>query len=171
MLAYSLRRLVSSHNYLKVSPTDMIRNVACLMPAHHTSAALVVDLGGRLAGLITERDIVEKAVGIYRNVDRTTVGEIMKRDPITIDINQTHSDAMNMMTTHGLRTLPVLEDGLPAGIVDIRDLYKLVYDMLEQEIKSKNSLLSYCYGDSYSCSNEYTDDGNTWRSALRKSGE
>ena len=144
-----LRDLVQDHKYLKVSPTDLISNVACLMPAHHTSAAAVMSEDEKLIGIITEQDIVEKAVGVYRNVDETKVEDIMTPDPVTISIDAPLNEALKLLTQHGFRTLPVMDGKKVAGIVDIRDLYEALRIMLEEEIKFKEGLMAYAYGDTY----------------------
>ncbi len=144
-----LRQLVSQHTYLSVSPDDMIRDVACQMPANHSSAAVVLNDKKELIGIITEQDIVEKAVGVRRNVDETTVREIMTPNPVTISIDAPPTEALLLLTNNGFKTLPVMEGNTVVGIVDIRDLYKVLHHLLEEEVSFKNAILNYAYGDSY----------------------
>ena len=144
-----LHDLVAQYEYLKVSPRDKIRDVAVLMPEHHTSSAAVLDEQGKLIGIVTEQDIVEKAIAVRRNVDATTVEQIMTCDPVTISINSPFTEALQLMTQNGFRTLPVIDGDHVAGIVDIRDLYEALSTLLEEEIGFKNGLISYSWGEEY----------------------
>lgn len=144
-----LRQLVARQKHLEVSPDDLIRKVASQMPASHSSAAVVLDKNNKLVGIITEQDIIEKAVAVSRNVDETTVKEIMTNKPVTIDIDAPLTKALKLLTTHGFRNLPVMEGDTVVGIVDIRDLYQVLNKLLEEEVSFKNAILNYAYGDSY----------------------
>ncbi len=144
-----LRQLVARQKHLAVSPNDLIRKVASQMPANHSSAAVVLDDNNKLIGIITEQDIIERAVAVRQNVDETTVKEIMTADPVTIDIDAPLTKALQLLTTHGFRALPVLEGNTVVGIVDIRDLYQVLNQILEEEMSFKNAILNYAYGDSY----------------------
>lgn len=119
------------------------------MPNHHTSSALVIDEEGDLAGLLTERDIIKKSIGVHKNVDETTVAEIMVKRPTTIDINATLNEALKVFTSSGYRTLPIMNDAKPIGILDIRDLYSALNDILEKEVSFKNALMGYVYEENY----------------------
>jgi CBS domain-containing protein len=106
------------------------------MPEHRTGAAAVLDDKGRLVGIMTERDIVQRAVGVFRNVDETIVDKIMTRHP----------------TSKGFRHLPVMDGKKVIGILDIRDLYDAMADTLNNTIQKNEAMLSYAYGTPYSAS-------------------
>ena len=144
-----LHELVSQNQYLRVSPNDLIRNVACQMPEHHTSAAVVLDEKEKLIGIVNEQDIVEKAVGARRNVDETTVDKIMTSDPVTISIDAPFTEALLLMTENSFRTLPVMDGDHVAGIFDIRYLYDALIKLLKEEINLRDGLISYAWGDGY----------------------
>jgi len=144
-----LRELVSRYDYLKASPKDKIRDIAVLMPEHHTSSAAIVDTQGKIIGLITEQDIVEKAIAVRRNVDNTTADQIMTLNPTTISINAPFTEALQLMTQNGFRTLPVVDGDVLVGIVDIRDLYDALNTLLEEEMSIKDGLISYSWGEEY----------------------
>ena len=77
----SLRDIVDKRPLLTAKPDELVRNVACRMPIDKTGAVTVVDEKGTFIGILTERDIVQKAVGVFRNVDETTVDKTMTRHP------------------------------------------------------------------------------------------
>ena len=82
---------------------------------------LVVD-GDRVIGIVTDRDIVIRAVAADRDPARTTVGEIATPDPIVIGPDQPAADAVQLMRDHALRRLPVCEDGHLVGVLSLGNL-------------------------------------------------
>jgi CBS domain-containing protein len=148
----SLRDIIDRRPLLTAKPTDLIRSIACKMPSHKTGAAAVIDESGKLIGILTERDIVQKAVGVFRNVDETTVEVIMSHHPVTISVKSSISYALSVMTSKGFRHLPVMDGASVIGILDIRDLYDAMEDALSQQIKRNEEMLSFAYGAPYSAS-------------------
>jgi CBS domain-containing protein len=82
---------------------------------------LVVD-GDHVIGIVTDRDIVIRAVAADRDPARTTVGEIATPDPIVIAPDQPAADAVQLMRDHALRRLPVCEDGHLVGVLSLGNL-------------------------------------------------
>jgi CBS domain-containing protein len=83
----------------------------------------VVENGDRLAGIVTDRDIVLRVVAEGGDPQSTTVGEIMSRDLATVDPDQPLEEALRLMARHQVRRLPVCEeDGRLVGIVAQADI-------------------------------------------------
>lgn len=83
---------------------------------------LVVD-GGRLCGILTDRDLVVRAVAENRDPDGTTVQAVCSTDPITVVPGEDVGQALHLMRRHALRRLPVrTEDGELVGVVTLGDL-------------------------------------------------
>ncbi len=82
---------------------------------------LVVD-GDRVIGIVTDRDIVIRAVAADRDPAQTTVGDIATPDPIVIAPDQPAADAVQLMRDHALRRLPVCEDGHLVGVLSLGNL-------------------------------------------------
>ncbi len=82
---------------------------------------LVVD-GDRVIGILTDRDIVVRAVAADRDPARTTVGDIATPDPVVISPDQPAADAVQLMRDHALRRLPVCEDGHLVGVLSLGNL-------------------------------------------------
>lgn len=146
---HPLRDHVAEHSYLRVSSNDKIRDVACKMSTYHSSAAVVVDDHGKLIGIITEQDIVEKVVGARRNVDETDVDDIMARDVITVSIRAPLNVPLQLMIKNTIRTLPIMDGKDVVGILDIRDLYQALNKIMEEEMRFKDALISYSWRDTY----------------------
>jgi CBS domain-containing protein len=84
-------------------------------------AVLVIE-DGRLAGIVTDRDIAIRAVAEGRDPESATCGEIASRDLTTLTPDQSVDDAIRIMREHNVRRIPVVQDGRPAGIVSLGDL-------------------------------------------------
>jgi CBS domain-containing protein len=83
---------------------------------------IVLDDGGQLCGIVTDRDIVIRAVAEGREAGGTTLGEICSRDPATLSLEDSVPDAIRLMSGKAIRRVPVVDGGKPVGIVTIGDL-------------------------------------------------
>jgi CBS domain-containing protein len=82
---------------------------------------LVID-GDRVTGIVTDRDIVIRAIAADRDPAQTTVGEIASPDPIVIEPDQPAAEAVQLMRDHALRRLPVCENGHLVGVLSLGNL-------------------------------------------------
>jgi CBS domain-containing protein len=84
-------------------------------------SALVIMNGDRLAGIITERDIV-RAVADRRDLVDVTAGEYMTSAPVTVELDTQLADVARTMLAYGIRHLPVVVAGEVIGMVSARNL-------------------------------------------------
>ncbi|MGC9417830.1 MAG: cyclic nucleotide-binding/CBS domain-containing protein [Rhodovulum sp.] len=84
--------------------------------------ALAVIEKGALVGILTERDVIRRAVCRELAMDDTTVGRVMTPDPATVEIDESLSDAQTAMMAGGFRHLPVMEAGRAVGMLSFRDV-------------------------------------------------
>jgi CBS domain-containing protein len=114
-----------SRNLLSVDPGETITEVAQRMVGRNIGAVLVLD-GGRLAGIMTERDILRAvARGLHRDA---IVAEYMTKHPETIEPDDTTQHAAVLMIHGGFRHLPVVERDDVVGILSIRDLMRVALE-------------------------------------------
>ena len=97
-----------------------VRAAAKLMHLHNVGFVLVMEKG-RLEGILTERDVVQRVVSAGRQPDETTLEEVMTRNPDTIRPEATAMDALRLMHDGGYRHLPVVDKGQVLGVVSRRD--------------------------------------------------
>ena len=83
--------------------------------------AILVVSNGSLYGLVTDRDLVVRAVAEGRGADEP-VGPLSSGNLIGVDADADVHEAMRLMRQHAVRRLPVLENGQVAGIVSLGDL-------------------------------------------------
>ena len=108
-----------------VAPDATVYDAIALMAARSVGAVLVIS-GGKLAGIVSERDYARKVILQGRSSKETQVREIMTSDLITVTPENTINDCMRLMTSRRIRHLPVLDGGQLAGIVSIGDLVNAI---------------------------------------------
>jgi CBS domain-containing protein len=102
---------------------DSLEQIADKLQDKDVSALVVLD-GYRLAGIITERDIV-RAVVDRRDLAESTAGEYMTVEPVTVALETPLADVARTMLALGVRHLPVVVAGDVLGMVSARDLLEL----------------------------------------------
>ena len=103
--------------------------------AKHAVGALLVMKDESLVGIVSERDYARKVILLDRSSRTTPVSEIMTASVITIGPEQTVAQAMQLMTEHRIRHLPVLDEGRVVGVLSIGDLVKAVIGEQRFEIE------------------------------------
>jgi CBS domain-containing protein len=103
-----------------VPPGCTLEEAGQLLGSHQVGSLLVVD-GGRLAGIVTDRDIAVRGVGAGKPAS-ATVDAVMTADPVTIQGSADVFAAITVFKTANARRLPVLEDKDLAGIISVDDL-------------------------------------------------
>ena len=112
-------RDVMTSNPRTVSPGDSIQNAARIMRDEDTGAVPVVD-NGRPVGIVTDRDIVVRAVA-DGELNRP-VRDIVSGGVVTARPDMSTREAAQLMSEHQVRRLPVVENERLVGIVSIGDL-------------------------------------------------
>jgi CBS domain-containing protein len=84
--------------------------------------SLLVKKGKKLVGIVTDTDIVRRAVSTNKNLGKLTVEKIMTSPICTIEGSQSVDDAQDMMGDLGIRHLAVTKGGEIVGVISVRDL-------------------------------------------------
>jgi len=108
----------------KIAHDKSVREAAKRMSDERVGS-LMVEKGGQLVGIVTETDVVRRAVAGGKDLGKITVESIMTSPVATIESMRTVQDAHDMMGDLGVRHLGVTEQGKLVGLVSVRDL--LVY--------------------------------------------
>lgn len=114
-------REVMTPGVVAVRPDASLVEAAQLMRAQDIGDVVVAD-GQRIVGVLTDRDITVRAVA--EGVDPLTVsaGSVCTPDPVMVAPDDPVEAAVALMRTHAVRRLPVVENGLPVGVVTLGDL-------------------------------------------------
>jgi CBS domain-containing protein len=118
-----LARDVMTANVISVSPDTTVRSVCNLMHEHEIGALPIVDVLGRVLGLVTDRDIVIRAVAARRDIDRVHAGDIMSVGIECARLDTPVTGLAEQMARYRVRRIPVLDGNERlVGIVSRDDL-------------------------------------------------
>lgn len=101
-----------------------VEDAASQMRDHHVGALVVVDADA-ITGIVTDRDIVVRAIAGGVPLDGR-VDAIMTQDPLTIDAASDLDDALAIFDKHAFRRLPVTRDGKLTGMLTLDDLIPIL---------------------------------------------
>jgi len=103
------------------TPSQALRDAARMMKTGDYGSVPVVE-EGRLVGMLTDRDIVVRAVAEGLDASTARVGDIASRDPVTATPDQDLDEALTLMARNRVRRLPVVEDGMLVGVLTQADV-------------------------------------------------
>ena len=109
---------------ISVSPKAAIMEVADVLAKNKIGAVLVMETGGKVAGIISERDVVRALAQKGDKLAGAKVSDFMTRELITCQPDATIDQIMSLMTDGRVRHLPVLENGKLCGMISIGDIVK-----------------------------------------------
>jgi CBS domain-containing protein len=123
-----------------IAPNAKVIEALQLMAQKDIGALVVMD-GGRIIGMMSERDYARKVILHGKSSQDVIVRDIMTADVITVDPSKTVEDCMALVTERRIRHLPVCEEGRLIGLVSIGDLVKDVIADQEQTIRQLESYI------------------------------
>ena len=151
---------VMTHCVVSIGPEAPILDAIARMISHQVSGMPVVDAGGKLVGLVTESDFLRRAeIGTeapqrrwlelllgpasraedYARSHGRTVQEVMSRNIVSAS-RETHlTELVELMEEHGIKRIPVTEEGRIVGIVSRADLMSALAERLSQSTKAPAS--------------------------------
>jgi CBS domain-containing protein len=104
-----------------VAPRDSALSAMRLMADKNIGLVVVME-DKAIAGVLSERDCVRRLVLAGKSPEATAVADIMVRDVVAVDVGSTFADCLKLMHEHRIRHLPVVSNGIPIGVISIRDL-------------------------------------------------
>lgn len=132
----TIRQLLESKGseVWSIGPDASVYESMKLMADKGIGALVVLD-GGKLVGIISERDYARKVVLKERESRQTLVSEIMSKDVLYSRPDHTVEECLALMTEKRTRHLPVLDGDELVGIISIGDLVKSVIDEQQHVIE------------------------------------
>lgn len=112
-----------------VGANATLKRAAALMAEMHVGS-LLVEENKQIVGIISEQDIVRKAV-IKGNIEKVLVKNIMESELITISPEKDIFEAITVMRDNNIRHLPVMQNGKFHGLVTTKDILKIEPDLFE----------------------------------------
>ncbi len=125
-----------------VAPDTPILDIAKLLKEKGIGAVVVLDGDERIAGILSERDIVRSLADHGETLAKRTAADLMTREVETCKPSQTVTDVMRMMTEKRFRHVPVVDKGKLVGIISIGDAVKARIEDLEYEANALHSFIT-----------------------------
>jgi CBS domain-containing protein len=117
----TLRDLVKDRKVYSIDATGTVLEAARFMMEHNIGA-LPVLRNGELAGIFSERDIMNRVVAVGRTPGHTAVSEVMTANPRAVNLDETIEECLFIMHEFGFRHLPIVEGKELKGLVSLRDI-------------------------------------------------
>ncbi len=115
-----------------VTSATTVAQAVELLNANRIGAVVVLE-GTKVAGILSERDVVRHLGSDWASLANRPVSEIMTRTVVTASRFATVADVMERMTEKRIRHLPIVDNGELGGIVSIGDVVKRKIEETEQE--------------------------------------
>ena len=116
-----------------IEPAADLAAAVKLLTAHRIGALLIRGAGGRLAGILSERDIVRALAEHGAGALKLAVGQVMTREVETCGEDETVAGIMERMTAGKFRHMPVMSNGKLVGLISIGDVVKERVEECERE--------------------------------------
>lgn len=135
----TLQSIVSKRPLVIGTPTMTVYEAAVAMREKGIGSVLVENEGG-LAGIFTERDLLNRVVAAGKDPAQTALADVMTKDVVGMEGNRPLSHALHLMHQHNFRHVPVLSQGKPIGMVSARDALGIEWQDFEREVKLANNI-------------------------------
>ena len=116
-----------------IDPTADLAAAAKLLSTHKIGVVVIGGAGGRLAGILSERDIVRALSEHGAAALSVPVGQVMTRNVTTCGEDDSIADIMERMTAGKFRHMPVLKGGKMVGLISIGDVVKQRVEEIERD--------------------------------------
>ena len=116
-----------------VRPSTPLVDAAQALATHIIGALVVTDDGGRLLGIISERDLIKAIVEFEAGLFDRHVADVMTRTVVTCSPDASVVEVLYLMNSNRIRHIPILDHEVLVGIISIRDVTENWLELLERE--------------------------------------
>lgn len=120
---------------VSVGVTALVIDAVRAMVDARVGSALVLDADGRVAGIVTERDVLKATARHAADVCALRVDAVMTRDVLVAVPDDTVDYVLSLMTERRMRHVPVIENGKVVGLVSIGDAVRAKGQLAEVEAR------------------------------------
>lgn len=119
-----------------VRPDSSVRDAVTIIAARNIGTALVTEADGRLAGILSERDVIRALSRCNDSALNLQVRDLMTSSVVTCVPENTIDDALSLMGKHRIRHLPVVRGGKILGLISIRDVLEYRLQTVEEHFQA-----------------------------------
>jgi CBS domain-containing protein len=137
-----LAALVKSQNIVTLPPTATVLEASKKMAQFLIGSILIVD-GNKLAGIFTERDLLNRVVAKDLDPKKTPISDVMSKNVTTVSVSETTENCFRKMESTKCRHIPIMEGEKLVGVVTMRNILEwLTKEMEEENVFLKNYIQS-----------------------------
>ena len=142
-MSKSLAEKLTERELITVNENDQLLNAINKLVKYNIGAIPVINNNRKLAGIISERDIV-KALANYKNKDYSIllVNQLMTKKVISCEKEVLSDKLMELMTINKIHHIPIVENNAPIGIVSIGDVVNRLIEKIQYENKMLKDFVS-----------------------------
>ncbi len=118
----NVRDIMTPEELATAALDSTLEEIAAMMRDENVGAVPVLDDDDKLAGIVTDRDIVVRAIAEGQDPSTCTAEEILSEELHTIEPDAGLEEAADLMARHKIRRLPVVEDGTMIGMISLGDI-------------------------------------------------
>ncbi|MFQ5882426.1 MAG: CBS domain-containing protein [Candidatus Methylomirabilales bacterium] len=138
----TVREIIKGHELHVVQEDQMILEVIHVMAQSHIGAVPVL-AGDRLVGIFSERDLMIRVVAQGLDPRSTRVAEVMTREILVVDAEESYDQCLRKMKQINARHLPVVSKDSLVGMISLRDLLLFGIDAKDEEIRMLTAYIHY----------------------------
>jgi len=139
MIYRSVGALRKDREVVILGPRATVQEAAEQMADKRIGAIPVVE-SGKLVGLFTERDLLNRVVAKRLQPQDLRLEQVMTKDPVTVDKNVSLVNSLSIMFEHKFRHLPVLDNERVVGVLSCRDIPADYWIMWEHWVSAQEEL-------------------------------
>lgn len=137
-----IAELVTNREVYFVRTGQTIQEAADYMGKRNIGAVVVLE-ADRLAGIFSERDLMKRVVMQGLDPAKTKVEDVMTRELVSADADETYENCLRKMKQLNVRHLPIVRAGELLGLVSLRDLLMVDLDEKDHELKMMTAYIHY----------------------------
>ena len=120
---------------LTVDEKSTLSDAVKIMQDNKIGSLVVVNKEGKVAGILTERDFLNKVLGKIKNWEKEPVSTAMTADPFCLQSDDMIAHVMHNMHIGGYRHIPIVDDnGKPSLVVSVKDVVSFIFEQFPAEI-------------------------------------
>ncbi len=130
-----IRHVIRDRQPYSMRESASVQEAAEFMASRNIGAVCIVDEGGKLLGVFSERDVVKRVVLQHRDPATVKISEVLSELRAVINCDETPHQALERMELIGTRHLPVVDGERWVGMLSMRDLMRVELSEQGDEIK------------------------------------
>jgi CBS domain-containing protein len=123
------------------SPETSVAEAVLEMARKKVGSILVLEDGSHLAGIFTERDLLERVVARDLDPKTTRIGDVMTRNVIRVSATTPRSEVLQIMNSNHIRHIPICDGEQVLGVISLRDVLRFENAEKEFEIEQLRQYL------------------------------